>query len=70
MDSCESVKLYCGVLPQNPKPPFNYKLTFNVEGLVTEYDYEAIVLRNGEIATVDEAAAKEANASGNVRKAS
>lgn len=52
MDTCESVKLYCGVLPQNPKPPFNYKLTFNVEGLVTEYDYEAIVLRNGEIATV------------------
>ncbi len=52
MDSCESVKIYCGVLPQNPKPPFNYKLTFNVEGLVTEYDYEAIVLRNGEIATV------------------
>jgi lysine 6-dehydrogenase len=52
LDTCESVKLYCGVLPQNPKPPFNYKLTFNVEGLVTEYDYEAIVLRNGEIATV------------------
>lgn len=49
LDVCESVKLYCGVLPQNPKPPFNYKLTFNVEGLVTEYDYEAVVLRDGEI---------------------
>ncbi|MCB0825864.1 MAG: saccharopine dehydrogenase NADP-binding domain-containing protein [Armatimonadetes bacterium] len=49
MDVCESVKLYCGVLPQNPKPPFNYKLTFNMEGLVTEYDYEAVVLRDGEI---------------------
>ncbi|MBX3113981.1 MAG: saccharopine dehydrogenase NADP-binding domain-containing protein [Fimbriimonadaceae bacterium] len=52
IEKCDSVKLYCGVLPQNPKPPFNYKLTFNMEGLVTEYDYEAIVLRNGEIATV------------------
>lgn len=52
IEKCESVKLYCGVLPQNPQPPFNYKLTFNVEGLVTEYDYEAIVLRNGEIARV------------------
>ncbi len=52
LDQCESVKLYCGVLPQNPQPPFNYKLTFNMEGLVTEYDYEAIVLRNGEIARV------------------
>lgn len=53
MDECETVKLYCGVLPQNPKPPFNYKLTFNVEGLVTEYDYQAVVLRDGQIGLVD-----------------
>src|SRR5262249_37088776 len=44
--------LYCGVLPQHPKPPFNYKVTFNVEGLVTEYDYEAVVLRDGSIIKV------------------
>ena len=49
LDKCRSVKLYCGVLPQHPVPPFNYKLTFNVEGLVTEYDYRAIALRGGEI---------------------
>jgi lysine 6-dehydrogenase len=49
LDECETVKLYCGVLPQHPKPPFHYKLTFNVEGLVTEYDYEAVVLRDGEV---------------------
>lgn len=57
LDSTESVKLYCGVLPQNPQPPFNYKLTFNMEGLVTEYDYEAIVLRDGvikKVPTLDE----------------
>lgn len=53
LDTCDSVKLYCGVLPQNPKPPFNYKLTFNVEGLVTEYDYQAVTLRDGEICLVD-----------------
>ncbi|MGE0002666.1 MAG: saccharopine dehydrogenase family protein [Fimbriimonadaceae bacterium] len=52
MDQCESVKLYCGVLPQNPKPPFNYKLTFNMEGLVTEYDYSAVVVREGQVSTV------------------
>lgn len=52
MDVCESVKLYCGVLPQNPQPPFNYKLTFNMEGLVTEYDYEAVALREGQIIKV------------------
>ena len=53
LDEVDSVKLYCGVLPQHPKPPFNYKLTFNVEGLVTEYDYEAVVVREGQIAKVD-----------------
>lgn len=53
LDEVESVKLYCGVLPQNPQPPFNYKLTFNMEGLVTEYDYEAVVLRNSKVAKVD-----------------
>jgi lysine 6-dehydrogenase len=53
LDTVDFVKLYCGVLPQNPKPPFNYKLTFNVEGLVTEYDYQAVVVRDGEIKLVD-----------------
>ncbi len=52
LDETESVKLYCGVLPQNPVPPFNYKLTFNMEGLVTEYDYEATLLRDGKVAKV------------------
>lgn len=53
LDEAESIKLYCGVLPQNPKPPFNYKLTFNVEGLVTEYDFQAVTLREGKIHLVD-----------------
>jgi lysine 6-dehydrogenase len=53
LDECDSVKLYCGVLPQNPKPPFNYKLTFNMEGLVTEYDFQAVALREGEIIKID-----------------
>jgi len=53
LDEAESVRLYCGVLPQHPKPPFNYKLTFNVEGLVTEYDYQAVALRGGQVVLVD-----------------
>lgn len=52
LDVCDTVKLYCGVLPQNPQPPFNYKVTFNIEGLVTEYDYEAVALRDGHIIKV------------------
>ncbi len=53
LDETDTVKLFCGVLPQHPVPPFNYKLTFNVEGLVTEYDYQALVLRNGKTTFVD-----------------
>jgi lysine 6-dehydrogenase len=53
IDRPQSVRLYCGVLPQHPVPPFNYKLTFNIEGLLTEYDYEAVVLRNGQIQRVE-----------------
>lgn len=53
LDEAESVKMYCGVLPQNPVPPLNYKTTFNVEGLVTEYDFQAVTLRNGDIHMVD-----------------
>ena len=52
-DAAESVMLYCGVLPQHPQPPFGYKLTFNVEGLVTEYDHKAVTLQNGSIQLVD-----------------
>lgn len=53
LDSTETVRLYCGVLPQDPQPPYNYKLTFNVEGLVTEYDHQAVVLRDGQIRMID-----------------
>ena len=52
-DKTESVKLYCGGLPQNPRPPFKYKLVFNVEGLVTEYSHQADVVRGGLVVKVD-----------------
>ncbi len=49
----ESIRLYCGGLPQNPKPPFNYKLVFNIEGLVTEYSHRADIIRGGKVTQVD-----------------
>jgi lysine 6-dehydrogenase len=52
LDKADTVKMYCGVLPQHPIPPLNYKLTFHMEGLVAEYDYEAVVLRDGTIQRV------------------
>lgn len=53
LDETESVKMYCGGLPQNPKPPFNYKLVFNIEGLVTEYSHRADVIREGTVTQVE-----------------
>lgn len=52
-DETESVKMYCGGLPQHPKPPFNYKLVFNVEGLVTEYMGRSDIIRDGKLSQVD-----------------
>ncbi|MBA3727107.1 MAG: saccharopine dehydrogenase NADP-binding domain-containing protein [Armatimonadetes bacterium] len=46
LDEVDTVRMYCGGLPQNPKPPFNYKLVFNVEGLVAEYTDDAFAVRD------------------------
>src|SRR5688500_16580338 len=51
-DEVDTVRMYCGGLPQNPKPPFNYKLVFNVEGLVAEYTDDAIAIRDRKIAHI------------------
>lgn len=51
-DETDSITLYCGGLPMHPKPPFNYKLVFNIEGLITEYMDEADVIRDGKLALV------------------
>lgn len=53
LDETDTVRLYCGGLPQHPKPPFNYKLVFSLEGLVGEYTDETIVLRDGEVQAID-----------------
>ena len=52
LDVPEHVYIYDGGLPQKPKPPWNYELTFNVEGLTNEYDGDATFLRDGRIARV------------------
>jgi len=51
-DTLESVSLRVGGLPQNPKPPLNYKIVFSVEGLINEYIEDAIVIRDGKIQKV------------------
>jgi lysine 6-dehydrogenase len=47
------VQIYCGGLPQAPRPPLGYKLVFSVEGLTNEYFGRAIVLRQGEVHEIE-----------------
>ena len=45
--------MWDGGIPQAPRPPFNYLLTFHVAGLTNEYAEPAIFLRNGKITEVE-----------------
>ncbi len=45
----EEIKIYCGGLPQRPKPPLSYQLLFSLEGLLNEYLSPVMVLREGKI---------------------
>lgn len=49
----DSIRLFCGGLPQHPKPPFHYSLRFSIEGLVGEYMDEAIAIRNGQVVRLE-----------------
>jgi lysine 6-dehydrogenase len=53
LDQVEEVFMWDGGIPQNPRPPFNYLLTFNIAGLTNEYAEPAIFLREGEITEVE-----------------
>lgn len=46
------VSIYCGGLPQKPRPPLGYKIVFSLEGLLGNYFGKAFVLRKGEVARV------------------
>ena len=52
LDNPQEICIYDAGLPQNPIPPWNYQLTFHINGLTNEMDGEAVFLRNGEIVKV------------------
>lgn len=52
LDRPRHVTIYDGGLPQNPKPPWNYQLTFNIEGLSNEYTGTTMFLRGGRLVEV------------------
>ncbi len=47
-----SGRILVGGLPQNPRPPFGYKLVFSIVGLLREYTDDARIVRNGKVVTV------------------
>jgi len=47
------VRIYVGGLPLTPRPPFNYLLSFNMDGLINEYSGSAIYLRSGQPTEVE-----------------
>jgi lysine 6-dehydrogenase len=46
------VYVYDAGLPQRPVPPWNYQLSFHINGLTNEMDGEAIFIRDGQIVRV------------------
>ncbi len=52
LDVPRHVFIYDGGLPVRPEPPWDYALTFNIEGLTNEYDGDAVFLREGELVRV------------------
>jgi lysine 6-dehydrogenase len=47
MDEPEEVFMWDGGLPKEPRPPFDYLLTFNIAGLTNEYAESPVFLRDG-----------------------
>lgn len=53
LDEAVDVLMWDGGIPQDPRPPFNYYLTFNIEGLTNEYAEQAIFIRDWKVTEVD-----------------
>jgi lysine 6-dehydrogenase len=53
LDEAVDVLMWDGGIPKNPRPPFNYLLSFNVAGLTNEYAEPAIFLRGWKVTEVD-----------------
>ncbi len=53
LDEPREVFIYDGGLPQHPRPPWNYQMTFHINGLTNEMDGEAYFIRGGEVVPVE-----------------
>jgi lysine 6-dehydrogenase len=53
LDEASEVYMWDGGLPQNPRPPFDYLLTFHIAGLTNEYAEPPFFIRDGKIVEVE-----------------
>jgi lysine 6-dehydrogenase len=53
LDEVVDVYMWDGGIPQDPRPPFNYLLTFHIAGLTNEYAESAVFLRDWKITEVE-----------------
>lgn len=52
LDKPREVYLYDAGLPQNPIPPWNYAMTYHINGLTNEFSGDATFIRDGKITYV------------------
>jgi lysine 6-dehydrogenase len=53
LDETDELLLLDGGLPAEPEPPWNYALTFNIDGLTNEYDGSTTYLVDGKLVEVE-----------------
>jgi len=53
LDQTESVKIYVGGLPQDPKPPLNYQVVYSLHGVLDYYTTLSWIVRDGKPAQVE-----------------
>ena len=51
MDTCQSIRILVGGLPQHPVPPWNYKVSWSLADTFAEYTIPARFRENGEVKT-------------------
>jgi lysine 6-dehydrogenase len=52
MQKVEEVHIKVGGIPENPKPPLNYRIVFSFEAVLEEYMRKARIIKNGRIKDV------------------
>ena len=53
LDTVDSVEIFVGGLPQDPKPPLNYQIVYSMEGVLDYYTTPVLVLEDGAVVEKD-----------------